>query len=602
MKKNVTLVLLFFLAGIYLSAQEPARLFPQNIDYGGTWWEAYETDTLTPAVLLSMYEKWKEKLLRECNGMYRVIDNEDEVHTRSEGMGYGMLLSAYFGEKDIFDGLFQFYKNKRTEEAKGIMGWEVGCEFIRDRGSATDGDIDVAFALIVAYYQWGGNYINEAKNILSILKEHYFVKCEDIEGHYGGPAYVMYPGSNRNGTWGGCNLTDISYYSPAYFRVFADETNDAFWDTVANDSYVILNNAANHPEGDPNNNTKLVPDWQRADGTPGGSGRADYYGYDACRVPWRISLDLLWNSSTKASTWLHDIAEFARPIGPKGIKDGYNLDGTEHEDARWNNSSFIGGFACAMLFENQNDSEAWAGRLLNRDGTTHDDDYYNLSLRCLYALTLTGNFWEPRIPYEDCSNSDLWLHGITIHINETENYCANYNMTVAGDNTHFVILGNASKTDGGNVTMVSGRYIDLEDGFDAREGCSFEASAFMPSPSSGDVVNPGPIGPKEKDDSKDSKEDIPKVFSCSQNFPNPLNTGTTIKYGLPKSVKTSLVIYNLNGQKVKTLVNAKESAGYKSVKWDGCDSEGTPVPQGVYFYVLKAGSEFTAKKKMIKLK
>jgi Glycosyl hydrolases family 8. len=74
--------------------------------------------------------------------------------------------------------------------------------------------------------------------------------------------------------------------------MFGEVTQDAFWDTVANDTYTILLNTANDSTG-------LVPDWQSSDDVPGGdssSGTVDYYRYDACRTPWRMSLDYLWNS------------------------------------------------------------------------------------------------------------------------------------------------------------------------------------------------------------------------------------------------------------------------------------------------------------------
>ena len=115
------------------------------------------------------------------------------------------------------------------------------------------------------------------------------------------------------------------------------------------------------------------------------------------------------------------------------------------------------------------------------------------------------------------------------------------------------------------------------------------------------VAIPNATKTTNKNSSKETEEAIPIVFSCSQNSPNPFRRSTTIKYGLPKNAEVRLVIYNLAGQRVRTLVDAQESAGYKSVAWDGCNSSGMKVPQGIYFYVLKAG-EFNQKHKMILLK
>jgi endo-1,4-beta-D-glucanase Y len=374
MKNNIILILLFFLSGVYLFAQK--RPFPQNVDYP----YGYQTSVITPSDIQTAYNRWKSLYLRRCNGMYRVCW-EDTTETRSEGMGYGMLLTAYFGEKGKFDSLFAFYKSKRTSQALNLMAWEVTCGGFIDHGSATDGDLDVAFALIVAYYQWEEDYLIEADSILSILKEHYFVTC-------GSDVYTMKPG----GYFGGCNLTDISYYTPAYFEVFAYITGDEFWYDVADDAYTILYNGTRETTG-------LVPDWQSYDGVPGGdpySGRDSSYRFDACRVPWRMALDYIWNGNVDAEDWCVEISNFANGIGASSIVDGYYLSGTPRGSN--NNSSFVGGFAVGGMSHSQTMVDNFASRLLYLDGCGYDNQYYNLSLRCLYMLVLTGNFWDPLSP------------------------------------------------------------------------------------------------------------------------------------------------------------------------------------------------------------
>jgi hypothetical protein len=91
---------------------------------------------------------------------------------------------------------------------------------------------------------------------------------------------------------------------------------------------------------------------------------------------------------------------------------------------------------------------------------------------------------------------------------------------------------------------------------------------------------------------------LPKVFSLSQNYPNPLVSGTDISYALPKDVKVTVEVFNLLGEKVQTLVNRGETAGQKVVHWDGTNASGDMVSPGIYFYRIAAG-EFTATKKMI---
>jgi len=94
---------------------------------------------------------------------------------------------------------------------------------------------------------------------------------------------------------------------------------------------------------------------------------------------------------------------------------------------------------------------------------------------------------------------------------------------------------------------------------------------------------------------------LPEAFSLSQNYPNPFNPQTVIKYTLPKDCHVELTIYNTLGQKVKTLVNQYQSAGYKMVHWNSTNDKGNEVGSGIYFYKIKAG-RYTDVKKMMVLK
>jgi len=89
---------------------------------------------------------------------------------------------------------------------------------------------------------------------------------------------------------------------------------------------------------------------------------------------------------------------------------------------------------------------------------------------------------------------------------------------------------------------------------------------------------------------------LPGAFSLSQNYPNPFNPETVIKYNLPEDCHVELALYNILGQKIKTLVNEYQSAGFKMVRWDGRDKEGNEVASGVYFYKIKAGRYVNVKK------
>jgi hypothetical protein len=94
---------------------------------------------------------------------------------------------------------------------------------------------------------------------------------------------------------------------------------------------------------------------------------------------------------------------------------------------------------------------------------------------------------------------------------------------------------------------------------------------------------------------------LPKEFALFQNYPNPFNPQTNIEYALPKASQVNLVVYNILGQKVRTLVDNFETAGLKKVIWDGKDERGNEIPSGIYFYKLKTAN-YSQTKKMIVLK
>ncbi|TDI93487.1 MAG: T9SS type A sorting domain-containing protein [Caldithrix sp.] len=96
-----------------------------------------------------------------------------------------------------------------------------------------------------------------------------------------------------------------------------------------------------------------------------------------------------------------------------------------------------------------------------------------------------------------------------------------------------------------------------------------------------------------------SVQTIPSDYELSQNFPNPFNPATTIRYGLPRDEMVTLKIYNLLGKEVATLLNnERKLAGNYAAIWDGRNNQGQVVASGIYIYQLQAG-EFSAIKKMV---
>ncbi|MBS4029031.1 MAG: T9SS type A sorting domain-containing protein [Ignavibacteriales bacterium] len=94
---------------------------------------------------------------------------------------------------------------------------------------------------------------------------------------------------------------------------------------------------------------------------------------------------------------------------------------------------------------------------------------------------------------------------------------------------------------------------------------------------------------------------VPVSFSLSQNYPNPFNPSTRITIEIPKQSSARLVIYNVNGEKIATVMDDVYNKGRYEVTWSGKDDFGFPVSSGIYFYKLEAGT-FTMAKKMLLLK
>ncbi|SHL69921.1 glycosyl hydrolase family 8 [Flavobacterium chilense] len=375
--KNLLLITVAFLC---LKSNAQKQPFPANVVFN---------NGLMPTVKNSQdaknnYDTWKTNFVEACsNGRYRVkFDSSWE--TVSEGIGYGMLLSAYMADKSLFDGLWLYYKD--NVNGNKVMNWKInGCSGAIGQNGATDAELDAAFALIVADYQWTStgtiNYKNDATALISAIKNY------EVEAN----TYVLKPGDQ----FGGSQITNPSYFSPAYYRAFGTFTNDAaFWNQVAAKAYTVINNnlTQNNAVGG------LVSDWCEASGAyssqAGGYNNAGKsYSYDAARTPWRIAVDYLWFGTADAKTYAKKSSDFVRVNlgGSSNIKDGYNQNGTL--TGQWHNATFVGAFACAaMAGENQTHLDASYTDLKNLN---EPNSYFNHTLKTLYSFLLTGNFYLP---------------------------------------------------------------------------------------------------------------------------------------------------------------------------------------------------------------
>jgi len=99
-----------------------------------------------------------------------------------------------------------------------------------------------------------------------------------------------------------------------------------------------------------------------------------------------------------------------------------------------------------------------------------------------------------------------------------------------------------------------------------------------------------------------AEDELPKPDITLSNYPNPFNPETTIIYNLLEESKVKLNIYNIKGQKIKTLLSDQISAGEHSIVWNGEDSSGKKVSSGVYLYKLIVNDRFEAVKKCLLLK
>lgn len=88
----------------------------------------------------------------------------------------------------------------------------------------------------------------------------------------------------------------------------------------------------------------------------------------------------------------------------------------------------------------------------------------------------------------------------------------------------------------------------------------------------------------------------------NQNYPNPFNPTTTISFTIKDLQKVELEIFNIKGQKIKTLINSIMERGDHLIQWDGTDKTGQPVSSGIYFYNLKTGDKVISTKRMLLIK
>jgi subtilisin family serine protease len=109
------------------------------------------------------------------------------------------------------------------------------------------------------------------------------------------------------------------------------------------------------------------------------------------------------------------------------------------------------------------------------------------------------------------------------------------------------------------------------------------------------MLKPGTVPPPQDE----ITATIPDKFELFQNFPNPFNPTTALNFDLPNSSHVNLIIYDITGKKIRTLISSAYQAGSYQIQWDGKDDHGNVVASGIYLYELKAGNERLVKKMLL---
>ena len=261
---------------------------------------------------------------------------------RSEGMSYGMFIAAELGMESLFRSLWyfskKFLKNSRGDFSP-YFAWQVGIRqnpkrfYKIDAGAAPDGEEYFAAALLIASRKFKRpEYKREASSLLRQMAHKKPSEKTQAMFHPGNFLVRFSPVK-------GNEFTDPSYHTLAFYRLFARETQDLFWENVYRESLAFLMRAS-HPE------TGLFPDYAEFDGSPK---HTDFYpasecfSGDAWRVALNLAMDFNWEISgvceserEKAKTFERDsIRRLLRFFRSNRLSlADYRIDGSASTDAR----------------------------------------------------------------------------------------------------------------------------------------------------------------------------------------------------------------------------------------------------------------------------
>jgi endoglucanase len=423
---KTTLWTVLLLAFVSLSTFAQNRPFPQNVNYGG---RGFRTTAISTQTMRDNWANWKSTYLKNCtNNGKRVEFNNPTGTTVSEGQGYGMVMAAYFGDKTTFDALYTYEKSRHN--TNGQMGWRSNCSGfyntydsngnVSNSGAvcATDGDMDICHALCIAYAQWGGTYGTEAKNRINSLKN---------DCYYYNATERKWIGEWRDGSTESYGLS--SYWSPGLYRMFKDYTEDSNWDQISTNTYNLIYSARHATTGFTGIHVNV-----------NGTTRKVEMDYNDARSPWRWSLDYLWSGNTDAKNIADKMTDWVKGRGIRNIGDGFKKDGTIL--STWNSSpAWVGAWAVGAMTKDQ----ATVNDFVSHFNTCNYEEYYNSSLRILYQLVLTGNYWRPANPsnlrkgVEQTDLMDLYVNEGAVSISPNPAVGTSFKITIPGMGSTAVI-------------------------------------------------------------------------------------------------------------------------------------------------------------------
>jgi endo-1,4-beta-D-glucanase Y len=346
------------------------------------------------------YQAWKDEVVSSdgAGGFRRVTrpnsPGGETNSTVSEGIAYGMMIAVAMDDQPLFDDFWRY--SQLWLNANGLMHWYINAAgtAVLDDGGATDSDEDMAWALVLASRQWGGQgaldmpYLDLAKRQIDLIWQH------EIDHERGDMVLA-------GDSWGDNVIFNPSYFAPNEYRVFGEVTGKvAEWNRVIDRGYEIIFASLNAASMNAENG--LVPAWCEPSGVPKVpfDGGPTHYQYDSARMPFRIGLDYCYSGEPRAAEYLAKVSQFFAGIGADNITDGYELDGTPRPDADSPAGSpqsavFVGTAAVGAMhapgfqaFIDAAYANVATGELLARSR------YYNLSWTTLTLLMLSGNLLE----------------------------------------------------------------------------------------------------------------------------------------------------------------------------------------------------------------